>query len=96
MEFSGFYLNTKLAAVYYNSGTPPHRFRFRNDATLSGLKDEMDNQPSTQLQRHEEGDRCWISMSIVRLNRISSVQPDETRERRRRENHVLCLWSAQY
>jgi len=56
----------------------------------------MTRQASTQPQRHDEGGRCWISISIVRLSRISSVQPDETHERRRCENHVLCLWSAHY
>jgi len=42
MEFHGFDPNTKLAAVYYNGGTPPHLFRIRNDVSLSGLKDELD------------------------------------------------------
>nr|ABD32829.1 hypothetical protein MtrDRAFT_AC150440g14v2 [Medicago truncatula] len=42
MEFSSFDPNTKLAAVYYSGGTPPHLFRIRDDATLSGLKDELD------------------------------------------------------
>ena len=42
MEFPGFDPNTKLAAVYYNGGTPPHPFRIRDDVTLSGLKDELD------------------------------------------------------
>jgi len=34
-------LNTKLAEVYYNMGKP-HLFRVRNDVTLSGLNDQMD------------------------------------------------------
>jgi len=42
MEFLGFDPNTKLAAVYYNGGTPPHLFRICNDVSLSGLKDELD------------------------------------------------------
>jgi hypothetical protein len=42
MEFPGFDPNTKLAAVYYNGGTPPHLFTIRNDVTLSGMKDELD------------------------------------------------------
>ena len=42
MELLGFDPNTKLAAVYYNGGTPPHLFRIRIDVTLSGLKDELD------------------------------------------------------
>jgi len=42
MEFPGFDLNPKLVAVYYNGRKPPHLFRIRNDATLSGLKDQLD------------------------------------------------------
>ena len=42
MEFPDFDPNTKLAAVYYNGGTPPHLFRIHNDVTLSKLKDELD------------------------------------------------------
>ncbi|AES90849.1 cytochrome b6/F complex subunit VIII [Medicago truncatula] len=42
MEFPGFDPNTKLAAVYYNGGTPPHLFRIRDNVTLSGLKDDLD------------------------------------------------------
>jgi len=42
MEFAGFDPNTKLAAVYYTGGKQPHLFRIRNDVTLSGLKDELD------------------------------------------------------
>jgi len=49
MEFHGFDSNTKLAAVYYDGGTPPHLFRIRNDVTLSELKDELD-QINRQLQ----------------------------------------------
>ena len=52
MEFPGFNPNTKLAAVYYNGGTPPHLFRIRNDVTLSGLKDELD-QVNRQLNRRD-------------------------------------------
>jgi len=42
MVFYGFGPNTKLAAVYYNGGKPPHLCRIRNDVTLYGLKDELD------------------------------------------------------
>jgi len=52
MEFPGFDPNTKLAAVYYNGGTPPHVFRIRNDVTLSGLKDELD-QINRQLNHRD-------------------------------------------
>ena len=52
MEFSGFDLNTKLAAVYYNDGKPPHLFRIRNDVTLSGLKDQLD-QINRQLNHRD-------------------------------------------
>jgi len=47
MEFPCFDPNTKLAAVYYNVGTPPHLFRIRNDVSLFELKDELD-----QINRH--------------------------------------------
>jgi len=42
MELPSFDPNTKIAAVYYNGRTPHHLFRIRNDVTLSGLKDELD------------------------------------------------------
>ena len=54
MEFHGFDLNTKLATVYYNGETPPHLFRIRNDVTLSGLKDELD-QINCQLNHRDTG-----------------------------------------
>ena len=41
-EFLDFDPNTKLAAVYYNGGKPTHLFRIRNDVTLFGLKDKLD------------------------------------------------------
>jgi len=52
MKFLGFDPNTKLAAVYYNSGTPPHLFRIHNDVTLFGLKDELD-QINRQLNHRD-------------------------------------------
>jgi hypothetical protein len=42
MEFPSFDPNTKLGAVYYNEGKPPHLFRIRNDVIVSGLKDQLD------------------------------------------------------
>jgi len=52
MEFTCLDLNTKLAAVYYNGGTPPHLFRIRNDVTLSELKDELDQINRQLNHRH--------------------------------------------
>jgi len=52
MELFGFYPYTKLAAVYYNGGTPPHLFRIHNDVTLSELKDELD-QINRQLNHRD-------------------------------------------
>jgi len=52
MEFPGFDPNTKLAAVYYNGGTPTHLFRIRNDVTLFGMKDELD-QINRQLNHRD-------------------------------------------
>jgi len=52
MKFPGFDPNTKLAAVYYNGGTLPHLFRIRNDVTLSGLKDEL-NEINRQLNHRD-------------------------------------------
>jgi len=42
--------NTKLAAVYYNGGKPPHLFKIRTDITLSWLKDQLD-QINRQLNK---------------------------------------------
>ena len=52
MEFSGFDLNTKLAAIYYNGENHPHLLRIRNDVTLSGLKDQLD-QINRQLNHRD-------------------------------------------
>jgi len=52
MGFPAFDPSTKLAAVYYNGGTPPHLFRIRNDVTLSRLKDELD-QINRQLNHRD-------------------------------------------
>jgi hypothetical protein len=52
MEFPGFDPKSKLAAVYYNGGTPPHLFRIRNDVTLYELKDELE-QMNRQLNRKD-------------------------------------------
>lgn len=66
MEFPGFDPNTKLAAVYYNGGTPPHLFRIRDDVTLSGLKDELD-QINRQLNHRDTrrvvGVEYWCPLS---------------------------------
>jgi len=48
MENSVFDPNTKLAAVYYNAGKPPHLFRIPNDITLSRLKSQL-NQINIEL-----------------------------------------------
>ncbi|AES59417.1 hypothetical protein MTR_1g019220 [Medicago truncatula] len=40
MELPDFDPNTKLVAVYYNGGTPPHLFRIRDDVTLFELKED--------------------------------------------------------
>jgi len=52
MEFPSFDLNTKLAAVYYIGGTQPHLFRIRNDVTLSGLTNQLD-QINRQLNHRD-------------------------------------------
>jgi len=52
MEFLGFDPNTKVAAVYYNGGKPPHLFRIRNDVTLFGMKDGLD-QINRQLNHRD-------------------------------------------
>jgi len=50
--------NIKLAAVYYNGGKPPHLFSIRFDATLYGLKDQLD-----QIYR-QLNHRGWTVYSI--------------------------------
>jgi len=52
MEFPSIDSNTKLAAVYCNGRKPPHLFKTRNDVTLSGLKDELD-QINCQLNHRD-------------------------------------------
>ena len=86
MEFPGFDPNTKLAAVYYNGGTPPHLFRIRDDVTLSGLKDELD-QINRQLNRRDTRRvvgveyRCPLSDSAgsLRFSRMKLTNDDDVR-----------------
>jgi len=86
MEFHGFDLNTKLAVVYYNGGTPPHLFRIRNDVTLSGLKDELD-QINRQLNHRDTRRvvgvdyRCPLSDSTrsLCLSRMKLTNDDDVR-----------------
>jgi len=86
MEFPGFDSNTKLAAVYYNGGTPPHLFRIRNDVTLSGMKDELD-QINRQLNHRDTRRvvgveyRCPLSGSTgsLRFSRMTLTNDDDMR-----------------
>ena len=86
MEFTGFNPNTKLAAIYYNGGTPPHLFRIRNDVTLSGLKDELD-QINRQLNHRDTRRvvgveyRCPLSDSAgsLRFSRMKLTNDDDVR-----------------
>jgi len=50
----------------------------------------------TEPQRHGDGGRRWVSTSINRLNREIDVQLDDAQERRRREEHILDIWSTQH
>ena len=86
MEFPGFDPNTKLAAVYYNGGTPPHLFRIRDDVTLSGLKDELD-QINRQLNHRDTRRvvgveyRCPLSDSAgsLRFSRMKLTNDGDVR-----------------
>jgi len=86
MEFPGFDPNTKLAAIYYNGGTPPHLFRTHNDVTLSGLKDELD-QINRQLNHRDTRKmvgveyRCPMSDSArsLRFSRMKITNDDDVR-----------------
>ncbi|RHN72166.1 hypothetical protein MtrunA17_Chr2g0284721 [Medicago truncatula] len=86
MEFLGFDPNTKLAAVYYNGGTPPHLFRILDDVTLSGLKDELDrinrqlNHKDTRRVVGVEY-RCPLSDSAgpLRFSRMKLKNDDDVR-----------------
>ncbi|AES69413.1 hypothetical protein MTR_3g029630 [Medicago truncatula] len=83
-EFPDFDSNTKLAEVYYNGGEPPHLFRIRNDVTLSGLKDQLD-QINRQLNYRDTRRvvgveyRCPLSDSAgsLRLNRMKLTNDDD-------------------
>ena len=86
MEFPCFDPNTKLAAVYYNGGTPPHLFRIRNDVTLSGLKDELD-QINRQLNHRDTRRvvgaeyRCPLfdTVGSLRFSQIKLTNDDDVR-----------------
>jgi len=90
MENFVFNSNTKLAAVYYNGGKTTPSVQDSHWCHSLRVEESVErNQPLTQPQRHTEGGWCWVSTYVDQLIRESAVQPDETRERRRRENHVL-------
>ena len=82
MEFPCFDPNTKLAAVYYNGGTPPHLFRIRNDVTLSGLKDQLDQINHKDMMRVVGVEyRCPLfdSAGSLRLSRMKLTNDDDVR-----------------
>ena len=86
MEFPDFDPNTKLAAVYYNGGTPPHLFRIHNDVTLSGLKDKLDqinHQLNDRDTRRVVGVdyRCPVSdlARSLRCSRMKLTNDDDVR-----------------
>jgi len=82
MEFPGFDPNTKLAAVYYNSGTPPHLFRICNDVSLPGLKDELDQINHRDTRRVVGVEyRCPLSDSAgsLRSSRMKLTNDDDVR-----------------
>ena len=82
----GFDPNTNLAAIYCNGGTPPHLFRIRNDVTLSGLKDEL-NQINCQLNHRDTRRvvgveyRCPLSNSSrsIWFSRMKLTNNDDVR-----------------
>jgi len=86
MEFPDFDPYTKLAAVYYNGGTPPYLFRIHNDVTLSGLKDELD-QINLQLNHRDTKRvvsveyRCSLSDSVssLRFSRMKLINDNGVR-----------------
>jgi hypothetical protein len=86
MEFLSFDPNTKLAVVYYTGEKQPHLFRIRNDVTLSGLKDELD-QINLQLNHRNTRRvigveyRCPLSDSArsLRFSRMKLTNDDDVR-----------------
>jgi len=86
MEFPGLDPNTKLAAVYYRDGKPPHLFRIHNDVTLFALKDQLD-QINRQLNHINTRRvvvieyRCPLSDSAgsLRFSRMKLTNDDDVR-----------------
>jgi len=85
-EFPGFDPNTKLTAVYFNGGKPPHLFRIRNNVTLSGRKDELD-QINRKLNHRDTRRvvgveyRCPLFESVgsLHFSRIKLTNDDDVR-----------------
>jgi len=78
--------NTKLAAVYYNEGKPPHLFRIPIDVTLSGLKSQLNqinlklNYRDTQRVDRDEYRRLLTdSTGSVRFSRMKLMNDDDVR-----------------
>jgi len=91
MEFSGFDLNTKLAAVYYNDGKPPHLFRIRNDVTLSGLKDQLD-QINRQLNHRDTRRMVGVEYRCPLSDSAGSLQFN--RMKLKNDNDVRTMFSV--
>jgi len=58
--------NTKLVAICYNEGKPPHLFEIRTDVTLFGLKNQLD-QINRQLNKETQGGLMVLIIDIHQL-----------------------------
>jgi len=86
MEIFFFNPNTKLVAVYYNGGKPPHLFRIDTDVTLFGFKGQLD-QTNCQLNYRDTQRVDSLkyrrpstdSVGNVRFNRMKLLNDENVR-----------------
>ncbi|KEH33390.1 hypothetical protein MTR_3g437460 [Medicago truncatula] len=73
MEKSVFDPTTKLVAVNYNGGKPPHLFRNPTDITLSGLKGQL-NQINLELNYRDTQMVDGIEYRRLSIDSVGSVR----------------------
>jgi len=87
--------NTKLVCSLLQRGKF-NLVRVRNDVTLFGLKDQLDQINRRLNHRDTRRVDNVVSTSIDRIRWKFLVYSDKTQEWRRCENHVLNIWPVQY
>jgi hypothetical protein len=82
MDTSIIDLNTKLIAVYYNKGKPPHMFKVWNDFMLFRLKDQLNqinHKDTSRVDDVEYRRPLTDSTGIVQFTEMKLRNDDDVR-----------------